>query len=636
MVGTCGVIGNDRYSIDGMAESLAWTGEERVSRYDDSEFAIRGFTHPSRRGTNPGRADRGDALVWIWGNVIGYRRDGAYRSRDPTDEPAPTYCARRYDEHGLEFVRRLNGDFVGIVYDRERSLVSVFTDRLGTWPIHHTETADGAVVFSSHIQSLEGYPPLSLEFDEEYVVQHLSWRGGPYGIKTPLRDVEMFHPGAVTTYDIDDGSVTRETYWRPTFPTDGEFDSYSEFVDAFVDRFLASVADRTLDRSKEYGILLSGGSDSRLVLGALDDDIDLTAYHMGDWMSKEVRTAERLAMQRDIDFRFLRRDPEYFRRVLERSPKMWNFRQLFNQAWAEGFIDEIRSEVDVLFTGHFSDTLFKGTFVPTRHVSLGPFGPFDTSLELPISSLEGFDSELGPRKAEYIDSDVDLSEVLDRNIARTDSGVTSYGIRFDSFRDLALGRHHVPATTDPLFRQSLRENLELQMPMCDNRLLDLWVRMPTRFKLRRDVVNAAVAEVDPDLAAVPHASSGVAVKRSHAIHRLGSLPMNALRLLSPFEAIPADHVSHHPWGNHSELIRKQSYVEDAIYESEDVIRSLPFLDWESVVECYRAHLDGDDNTKYLYRLVTFLKAPITRQIADSTGERGKPPSQGMQVGASED
>ncbi|MFC6940390.1 hypothetical protein ACFQE8_10525 [Salinirubellus sp. GCM10025818] len=615
MVGGCGVIGGGGYPIDDMAETLAWTGEEDESRYEDSSLRLHGFTHPSRNDQAPGRAPERDALVWVWGNVVGYRRNGSYRPRRPEDRPPSTYCARRYADDGLDFVRRLNGDFVGVVYDRERSRVSVFTDRLGTWPLYFTETDDDTVVFSAHVQSLAEYPSISPAFDEEYVVQHLSWRGGPYGVKTPLQGIETFPPGTVTTYDLEGGSVSRETYWRPKFSDSGTFDSYSAYVDAFVDRFQASVAERTRDRSKRYGILLSGGSDARLILGALDDDVDVTAYHMADWMSKEARTAERIAMKKDVPFRFLRRDPGYLGRVLERSPKMWNFQQLFNQAWAEGFIDDIRSEVDVLLTGHFADTMFKGTFVPTRYVGLGPLGPHDTRVELPINSIEEFDREFGPRKPEFVDSDVELPDVLARNIRWIGDHVESYGIEFDSFRDFVLGRLHVPATTDPFFRQSLRENLELQMPIYDDRLLDLWMATPTAYKLRRNVINSAVKAIDPELADIPHAATGVPVRCSYPVHRIGDLPMNALRLASPFEAIPAEHVGHHPWGNHPELIRKGSYVKDALYDAEDVIRSLPFLDWDAAVDCYEDHLAGEDNAKLLYRLVTFLEAPLTRRIA---------------------
>ncbi|MDT3435586.1 asparagine synthase-related protein [Haloarcula sp. 1CSR25-25] len=612
-----------------MAETLAWTGDERESHFADANIRLRGFTHQSRDRENPHHTANRDALVWVWGNVEGHETDGVYRDRDIETESASEFCANLYDEVGIDFVHGLNGDFVGVVYDRAESTVSIFTDRLGTWPLYVTETENGAVVFSSHIQSLQEYPTLSLSFDEEYVVQHLSWRGGPTGVKTPLQGVETFPPGTITTYDLEDGTTTEETYWRPKFPKGGPFDDYAAFVDEFVERFQASVAERTRDRSKQYGILLSGGSDARLIMAALDDDLDITAYHMGDWMSKEARIAERIAIAKGVEFRFLRRDPEYFEEVLDRAPEMWNFAQMFNQAWAAGFIDEIRSEVDVLLTGHFADTLFKGMFVPTRFLDLGPLHKRELPFELPISTLEEFDSELGARTPFFADTDVDCSAVLARNTSREDDSITSYGLEFDSFRDFVLGRLHVPATTDPLFRQSLRENVELQMPIYDNRLLDLWVNMPIGYKLRRNVINSAVTALDPELAEIPHASTGVPVKYSRTVHRFGDAPMTALRLLSPFESVPDERLNHNPWGNHSELIRTQSYIREAIYENEELIRSLSFLDWDRVVTVYQDHLNGRDNTKFLYRLVTFLEAPITEQIAMSTNSDKDERQQGL-------
>ena len=627
MVGVCGVINGD-YSVGEMAETLAWTGDERESQFADSNIRLRGFTHQSRDRENPNQTANGDALIWVWGNVEGYENDGVYRTRDTETESASAFCARLYDEQGIDFVRELNGDFVGVVYDRSESTVSVFTDRLGTWPLYVTKTEDGAVVFSSHIQSLQKYPSLSLSFNEEYLAQHLSWRGGPTGVKTPLQGVETFPPGTITTYDLNAETAAEERYWQPKFPKDGSFDEYSAFVDEFVERFQASVAERTRDRTKQYGILLSGGSDARLIMAALDDDLDIIAYHMGDWMSKEARIAERIAITKDIEFRFLRRDQEYFADVLDRSPEMWNFAQMFNQAWAAGFIDKIRSEVDVLLTGHFADTLFKGMFVPTRFVDLGPLQKREIPVELPISTLEEFDSELGAHNPFFTDTDVDLSAVLTQNVSCDGDSVTSYGVEFDSFRDFVLGRLHVPATTDPLFRQSLRENVELQMPIYDNRLLDLWVNMPIGYKLRRNVINSAVTALDPELADIPHASTGVPVKYSRTVHRFGDAPMTALRLLSPFESVPDDRLNHHPWGNHSELIRTQSYIRDAIYENEDLIRSLPSLDWDRVIRVYQDHLNGRDNTKLLYRIVTLLKAPITEQIATSSSDDKENPQQG--------
>jgi len=615
MVGVCGTIGGE-YPLTEMAENLTLTGDERVSEFVTDAVRLRGVTRDHRAGGGPGRIRGRDALVWIWGNVPGVREAGRYRAldRDETGENLADCCAGFYDTYGLEFVSRLNGDFVGVVYDREAATVSVFTDRLGSRPVFVTEAEDGAVVFSSHVQSLAAYPTVSLEFDEGYVVQHLTDTGGPYGVKTPLAGVESFPPGAIRTYDLESGAVSDRTYWRPHFE---EVDRpFSAYLEEFVDQITASVRERTRDRSKDYGLLVSGGSDARLILGALEDDLDLTAYHMADWMSKEARTAERVAMAADVDFRFLRRDGDYFDRVAERAPAIWNFKQLFNQAWATGFIDEIRAEVDVLLTGHFLDTMFKGLFVPTRRLEVGPLD-LSLPIERDVPSLDRYVADFAPEMPVTVDTDVDLREVLRANISRVDGGIESYGVRFESLRDFVLGLFHYPATTDSFFRQSLREHVVLQLPVLDNRLIDLWMRMPVRYQLRRNIVGKAVDSLDPALGAMPHAHSGVPVRFEKLLHRLGYYPMNGLRRLSPFDAIPRSDVGHSPWGNHEELIRTRPYVEETLRKSEGLVRALPFLDWDRVWTCYQDHCAGEDHTRELYRLVTLLEAPITARIVES-------------------
>jgi len=65
------------------------------------------------------------------------------------------------------------------------------------------------------------------------------------------------------------------------------------------------------------------------------------------------------------------------------------------------------------------------------------------------------------------------------------------------------------------------------------------------------------------------------------------------------------------------MIREQSFVRESIEANEDLIRELPFLDWEGVRECYRAHMAGERNDDELYGLVTLLEMPVTRRIVEN-------------------
>src|SRR5688572_16569935 len=74
-------------------------------------------------------------------------------------------CAE-YDREGVEWVRRLNGWFAGVVIDRQQREVALFTDRLGLRRVYYAEW-DGVFAFASEAKALLAIRPECREFDEQ-------------------------------------------------------------------------------------------------------------------------------------------------------------------------------------------------------------------------------------------------------------------------------------------------------------------------------------------------------------------------------------------------------------------------------------------------------------------------------------
>ena len=73
----------------------------------------------------------------------------------------------------------------------------------------------------------------------------------------------------------------------------------------------------------------------------------------------------------------------------------------------------------------------------------------------------------------------------------------------------------------------------------------------------------------------------------------------------------------------AELIRHHRFVRATIERNEDQIAALPFLDREGIEQCYRDHLQGENNWRDLYALVTFLETPLAKRVAaEHRGDRG--------------
>ena len=629
MVGLCGVLGGGRV-VPAMTEELAWTGEERRYAFTDGAVDVRSLVHESPTSSGPATVADGDVTVCLDGTVYGFedgsggRAGGEYRPRAAVD-PA-TFCGRLYEEHGTAFASDLNGSFAGVLYDRVAGTVSLFTDRLATRELFYARPDDRTLVFSSRLQGVPLHPAVSTGFDRDYLLEYFACRRS-YGVRTPLRGIQLVPPGSVLTVDLASDAIDPdvERYWKPRHrPVDLPF---SRFVDEFVERLRLSVAERTAVEGT-CGVLLSGGSDARLVLAALetledvDVDADVIAYHISDWMTPEARLAERIALTAGVEFRHLRRGPDYYERLLSRTPTLSNFVQRFHQGFAEGFMDRIRDEVDYLVTGHFADTWFRGHHLPTRP---GPMGVGRRPRE--ITSTDEYVDYLLREAPPFVDATTaDLRAVLAENVVERDGSVLHHGVEFDSVADLVAYGRLVPKGTDPFFRRSLRESLPYRPPLLDNRLLDLATTMPLAYQRRRNVVDAAVERLDPELAAIPSANTNVPLTYPDPVKRAGGLGTRLLqdllpRLPLPGAGPPRPWQNYGAWGDLPALLRHRTFAPETLSRREEVLESVPLLDPEGAWRCYEEHLDGTNRSKPLSALLTFLEMPVVERLADADVER---------------
>ena len=604
MVGLCGAVGDTR-AFDALLEDLRWTGDERVFDVEDGGSAVASVVHPFDADLGYAETDGGDG-VWLWGSIWGFDGPEGYEALGETGAAA---CASRYERHGNGFVEGLNGNFAGAVRDGETGRVSLFTDRLGTRPLYYTRTADG-VVFSTSIQSLPLHPGVETGFDERYLGEYFALQR-PFGVRTPLSGVEKTQPGSVTTVRPSGVEATR--YWRPVYrPIDR---SRGYFADRLADTLRSAVADRT-SRTGEYGLLLSGGSDSRLVLAALASlDRRVRTFHLAEWRNREAKTAARVAESVDAPFTLLFRDRDYQARALASQPQLSNFVGYFNQAHANGFADVLSASVDVLLTGHYGDMLFKGNHLRTPSVDLGPLGSFDVAFERPVEDLESFvDHRAGVRTPSYLQHPRDIREAYRSDVRIEDGAVVDHGVSYPSLREATLASR-CPLTngTSQFLYYGTTQMMPSGTPFLDNRLLDLFLSTPIRYLLRGDLINEATRRLEPALAEIPHGSGVVPIRHPFALQRIGELATGFVQ--EHLMGDPAEpHWTRGPWPDHPELIRTHGFVRETLDEREGMVRSLPFLSWEGVNECYEAHVAGEERLGPLYSLVTFLEMPVVSRI----------------------
>lgn len=616
MVGLCGVFGESRLPAE-MVSWTAWRDDETAFRYDDDGVELALSCHPLLAGDQPATVDvdGGDVALWLWGDVYGHGTGDAYTPRNGPPDGSADFCADLYASDGISFATELNGDYLLGIHDREAGTFTFVTDRIASHPIFWTKPTDDTFVFASNVQSLPEHPAVSTSFDVDYLHEYLGLRR-VFGIATPLTGVTELPPASVTTVDLDDLSMETVSYWQPHYdPVDRPFGEYVQEVTETLRTVLAEWTHDDLD----YGLLLSGGSDSRFVEACIDQRV--TAFHNADWMSREAEISKTVAETAGDEFHLLQRTADHEARALERNARASNFSGWFDQAYFTLFEEEIREKADVLVSGLFADTLFGDSALPTRHLSVDPLGNLDLPVSHRIDTIDDYvDTKLTEYKPmPYFTPDRSIREILTDNIHWTPDGVVSHGVQYGTLADLAMYGDYYPlsADTEAIFSRSLAQIRPYRTPFMDNRMLDLQQQIPVKYLLRRNLINAGIRTVEPALAKIPHAGTGVAPEHPFPIQYTGRYLNAFYRKFVTDDSGPEPYLDHRPWPNRRELLSAHPFADDAFTRHEDLLRGLPFLDADQAHRTLEAHQAGDtDNQPILYSLLTLLEMPVTRQLHD--------------------
>ncbi|MEF8822075.1 MAG: hypothetical protein V5A52_07345, partial [Halovenus sp.] len=476
-------------------------------------------------------------------------------------------------------------------------------------------------VFATHLQALGQYPGYEPSLEHRYVLSYFTISAVP-GIRTPLSSVVRIPPGTVHTFDRHGNQVDEWTYWTPTYtPRSGS-------TEAFADRITQTIADVLDDHLQEFdspGLLISGGLDSRLLLGATPKQMH--AYHLNDWENKEALLARRIAEVADTEFTFLRRDESYHDTLLQDYGHLNEFASHLNHPQIGGFIERLREETDVLVNGLYADTFLEAGTLPTTDLGLpivrtllrntraaAPiYGPYERKLDSIDEFVQSFDSP-----PEFVEGGETFESVLREEIESENGRVASFGVEYDSLDTLVAAEGYYPFTRRFTFLTytSMNHMWPTVTPFLDNRIIDLHLQIPRDQKLRGNLIGRALKNVDRELARIPSANSGLPALWPHAIHYSPAkfLGQGYYILKSRFDHdgdIP-DYYGVGSWQNRPELIRETSFVRVRLEQQESIVRNCPFLDWTRIQDVLDRHMNGENHATELYRLLSFLYMPAVQ------------------------
>lgn len=166
-----------------------------------------------------------------------------------------------YEEEGLDFPKRLNGQFAIALYDSRRGQLLLIRDQIGVCPLFYT-VVNGQVVFASEIKGILEYPGVERRLNLKAVDQLMNFPG----VVSPTTFFQGIHAlQAGHMLQILPGEEIRDLeYWDLCYAREEEDLGEEYYVERLRELLKESIS-RRLVADVPIGFYVSGGLDSSVV-----------------------------------------------------------------------------------------------------------------------------------------------------------------------------------------------------------------------------------------------------------------------------------------------------------------------------------------------------------------------------------
>ena len=304
----------------------------------------------------------------------------------------------------IGFARSLDGEF--FILSESSDQLTLISDRFASRPLFY------AVVHNQFVYSFsysELWNRLKVEgalIPDRYAVFEFLKFQRLFGEKTLDQTSKMIPTATVMTVDRQTLEIAKQKFWQPDFSKSA--DSLQVIASKLGDAICTSINTRT-EGVEKVGLLLSGGMDSRVVLGGFDTESPPQTFTVGSYENNEVRVARELAAKSGAMHHFVQRESNHYADIL--SAAAFQGGSMYSYQHGHFFNLTLPTPVDLLLHGHGFDYMFQGMYLPASRRSF--LGKPTRSYKLSRTSGSIVDAYLNTAK--YRLKSVALEELVQAN-----------------------------------------------------------------------------------------------------------------------------------------------------------------------------------------------------------------------------
>lgn len=555
--------------------------------------------HPPLR-----RYERGDRILILAGDPI---------ADDRRDDAAvlEAYAQARDD---AAFLASLNGSFLVILYDPASGALVIGNDRFASLALYHTEV-DGCFLASSASARLVGARAAAgvASLEVTAVFEFLALRR-LLGEKTLDPTISYLRSAALMCLTPDSAAPRIETYWQPDYAAVRPKGDH--LVESLADGLRRAMAMHGSDE-QHYGLLLSGGLDSRALLAAAQQPMPCVTTALR--RNNEVAVAAEVAEAAGADHHFLERPRDLHDDKLDEAVFLTGGMQVYTECQFLGYGSKLTPIADRWFIGLGLDIFFGGLYLPKEPVSLlgrpalhhrllplgdDLAGAYIGGVKYRLRTSDPFALVKAERRAALMES---LRASVEAILARGRAlGAEGYDL-WEYMHLHNLSRHY----SFPMMA-SIRGFAECRAPALENDLFDLAIAMTAEQKLDGTPYQQAIARLNPALMRIRNANTNLPASlslRQQTRRKAWAMLRNKL-LGTPYPQSPG--WQERSWPSPKAALDTQPRLMAAVraLPRSEPLASLDLFDMGALQRVVEAHDEGRHDHAILLNLLLTLDSAL--------------------------
>ena len=623
MPGLIGIASNKKVNehlVHQMVNSIKHEEWYKVDKYTNSYFGIArvhlGIFNPEPQ---PIFNEDKSFCIFMDGKIYDYeekmnelKRKG-YKFNIGND---PEFCLHLYEELGEDFVKKLNGSFIIVICDFKEKKLLIVNDRYGLRP-HYYAVNNGKLLFASEVKAILQDKTFKKYLNDETIADFFAF-GEILGNKTFFKGIEVLPPASIFMYK--NGEISMKQYWDFNYQPDYS-KSEEEFVDELVKTFKKALEIRMKDDYR-YGVSLSGGLDSRVVVSAIDEDKrkDILSFTLGPLDCDEVKIAKKVSNKAGTKHKILEINPEMIIDNAEKEIFYSDGMDYIGVSFIPPIHRLIKSDIEVAFTGLTLDTTVSN--------------PWLTKEILNTKTDEELFNILFKKWRFFSNEELNKLFVNKYYTKIKTYPLSSFKEAFDRVKEIHPGNKSDHFELQNHTRRwalmghvLMRIAVEYSIPALDNEFIDIALTIPPELRLHYRIYRKFLKKLSPELAKIPYNKTKIQADAPIILWKVGE---KYLRLNNKIKRLiwrvskgkifihsKRSYVEFNEWLRTNE--EWKNYFKELLLNDNAISRE--YFNQDFIRELFREHAEGKRNNAmkilYLASFELFLKLFVNNNSNNS-------------------